>query len=261
VVQEESIWDHVSPLLERVGRFNEQVSNWVAEKGRQLLDASLPKAGARSEYVEEQLRVVEEETGFKRPRIGEEFRKTELEIGEEATRGGSRLALEALEAEGAGKLVGAVGALGRGKGGLSAAKLEARAIEAQQPAVQQAGRAAATQTATASSRVLGKNLETAGLTRPPGTAAHHIVAGTSPKAIKARGALERFEVDINSTENGVFLPARGGSPAPGASHPRLHTNKYFDEVNVRLDQAATRDEAVQVLRDIRDELMKGMFPY
>ena len=37
-------------------------------------------------------------------------------------------------------------------------------------------------------------------------AAHHIVAGGSPKTEVARIILERFGIGINDVENGVFLP-------------------------------------------------------
>ena len=37
-------------------------------------------------------------------------------------------------------------------------------------------------------------------------AAHHIVAGSSPKAAEARAILQRYGIDINDSANGVFLP-------------------------------------------------------
>jgi hypothetical protein len=112
-----------------------------------------------------------------------------------------------------------------------------------------------------SSRRLGRNLENAGVTRPEGTAAHHIVAGGSKKADEARAALKRFNVDINSADNGLFLPQARGCTAPGCRHPNLHTNEYYDEVNRRLAQASTQEEAMAVLWDIREELLAGTFPF
>jgi hypothetical protein len=103
------------------------------------------------------------------------------------------------------------------------------------------------------SQILAENLEKAGLKRPSNHAAHHIVAAADPKAEPARRILERFGIDINSAENGLWLKK--------AVHNRVHTNKYYDEVNRRLAQAKTKEEAIEILRDIGDLLSKNKFPH
>ncbi len=113
-----------------------------------------------------------------------------------------------------------------------------------------------------SSKVLGANLEAAGVARPAGSAAHHIVAGSSANAARARTVLERFGIGINDAGNGVFLPGRTISPNPigAAVHSRIHTNAYYGEVDSLLRRATTRDEALDALAYIRSRLLSGGFP-
>jgi hypothetical protein len=49
---------------------------------------------------------------------------------------------------------------------------------------------------SSNAQILGANMESAGTVRPAETAAHHIVASTSPKAAAARQQLAKFGVDI-----------------------------------------------------------------
>lgn len=92
--------------------------------------------------------------------------------------------------------------------------------------------------------------------------AHHMVAGTDRRAGEARAALERFEIDINSADNGVFLPANLGTPnAEGlAVHRAVHTDAYFRAVNALLGQATTRGEVLEALAYVRSRLLSGGFP-
>ncbi len=67
-------------------------------------------------------------------------------------------------------------------------------------------------TTRGNSRLLRKNLEQAGEQAPPNYEAHHIVPSTSRRewAVRARQILwERFGIDINAAENGVFVPKFG----------------------------------------------------
>ena len=66
--------------------------------------------------------------------------------------------------------------------------------------------------------------------------AHHIVAGSSPKAAQARAILQKYGVDINDAANGTFLLTVKGV-AEGAYHPSLHTNAYYDKINKLLSDA------------------------
>ncbi len=110
-----------------------------------------------------------------------------------------------------------------------------------------------------SSRRLGRALEEAGQVRPQGTAAHHIVAGNAKDAAPARDVLERFDININNSANGIFLPANSNSPNPldAAVHSKVHTRRYYDFVNRALAQASTREEAVGILDGLRQKLLSG----
>jgi RHS repeat-associated protein len=110
-----------------------------------------------------------------------------------------------------------------------------------------------------SSRALGRTLESAGYTRPPGSAAHHIVAGRAAAAGPARAVLKRFGIGINDAANGVFLPANRAAPnaAGAAVHSTLHSNLYYQTVNQMLGAATTRAEAEAALGSILQALLSG----
>jgi RHS repeat-associated protein len=133
-----------------------------------------------------------------------------------------------------------------------------RALQASRAAAVAARAAAAG--AAASSAQLARNMEASGIVRQAGTAAHHIVAGGARAAEPARRVLTRFKVEINAAENGVFLPDRAASAAPGMYHRTLHTQRYYEGVNNALRDVRTRQEALEVLGDIRDQLQSGTFP-
>ena len=56
-------------------------------------------------------------------------------------------------------------------------------------------------------QILDSNMQAEGVSRPANTAAHHMVASTSPKAASARAQLQSFGIDIHDADNGVYLPA------------------------------------------------------
>jgi hypothetical protein len=120
--------------------------------------------------------------------------------------------------------------------------------------------------------ILRENMHRRGLQQQPGTTPHHIVpfsAGTSPNAAPAlreaaqtRSKLQSLGVDVNSAANGAYLPrcAADCVSVPGMPHQTLHTHTYYQEVNRRLADVQTRGEAVEVLDEIRQELLDGSFP-
>ena len=112
------------------------------------------------------------------------------------------------------------------------------------------------------SYVLGKNLEAAGYARPEDAAAHHMVASGSRNASaeQSRALLDKFGIKVNDAVNGVFLPDSNDSSAPGANHRQLHTKKYYDAVLDRLQQAQSKQDAIEVLNGIRDQLLRNRFP-
>ena len=114
-------------------------------------------------------------------------------------------------------------------------------------------------TVKASSKELRENLIKAGVNAPDySNAAHHIIAGTSQKANEAKAILQKFGIGINDAANGVFLPTVKDI-AESAYHPSLHTNEYYDVVNDMLKRAQSKDDVLDILDDIADQLSKGTF--
>lgn len=79
-----------------------------------------------------------------------------------------------------------------------------------------------------------------------GDIAHHIVAFSDTRAAVARAVLEKFNIGLNSSVNGVFLQ--------GAEHRVIHTNAYFEWVNSQLLRAKTQDDVVATLMKIEGQL-------
>jgi len=112
-----------------------------------------------------------------------------------------------------------------------------------------------------SAEKLAKNLIAAGYERPPGTAAHHIVAGNDSRAAGTREIFKSFGIGINADSNGVFLPHKERNDKLGTYHRSVHTDKYYSEVNQRLEEARTREEAIEILERIGQQLANNTFPY
>jgi hypothetical protein len=110
------------------------------------------------------------------------------------------------------------------------------------------------------SEILGKNLETAGTTRPSDSAAHHIVPEGDERAEALRQRLKDLNIDINSAENGVFLPQKPGSTAPGAYHPKLNNDNYYYQLRKDFRGINSRSDALDVLSNIRGQLLNGTYP-
>jgi len=117
-------------------------------------------------------------------------------------------------------------------------------------------------TTSSNAQILDANMQTDGIVRPADTAAHHIVASTSPKAAPARAQLDSFGIDINDSDNGVYLPRGSASSNPQgmAVHSRVHTNLYYDNVNEMMSWAQNADQARDVLGYIRNQLQSGPWP-
>ena len=111
-----------------------------------------------------------------------------------------------------------------------------------------------------SSSLLRKNMINEGYTEPEYKhAAHHIVAGTAEAASEVRGILIKYGVNINDAVNGVFLPSiRCVDTA--MYHCDLHTGVYYSAVNELLRSASSRNEVIEILGYIRNELLNGTFP-
>ena len=109
---------------------------------------------------------------------------------------------------------------------------------------------------------LRKNLTAAGEPKPgKGCAAHHIVMkddGKFPASKNARKILEECGIDIDSAENGVWLPdTQEDSACHGVYHRTLHTQDYADYVYRLLKFAKEKsgcDGVVSALKDIKSGL-------
>ncbi|PCJ17565.1 MAG: hypothetical protein COB02_13140 [Candidatus Cloacimonadota bacterium] len=73
--------------------------------------------------------------------------------------------------------------------------------------------------------------------------------------------LKKLGIDLNQAGNRVFLPYFKSSKAPGAYHRKVHTNKYYKNVKERLEEANSKSEALEILNNIRENLLKDTFNY
>jgi len=80
----------------------------------------------------------------------------------------------------------------------------------------------------------------------------------STKAKEAGDNLQRFGVDINDATNGVFLPTQKGV-SNSVYHPSLHTDSYYRKVTEYLRSATSRNDVVDILDNIAEELLDGSF--
>jgi hypothetical protein len=99
------------------------------------------------------------------------------------------------------------------------------------------------------------------VTRPPDSAAHHIVAHGDRRAADSRAILNNFGIDINDASNGVFLPSnvKSVNPSNAAVHSRVHTDAYHRAVTQRLVAATQKEDAIGILKQIGQDLLKGSF--
>lgn len=89
--------------------------------------------------------------------------------------------------------------------------------------------------------------------------AHHIV-GDNLQSEPAKRVLERHDIDINAPENGVFLPNNENSSLKGTQHRGDHTKDYFEKVNDLLAQTKTKQEVLEVLQFVKEDLYEGKIP-
>jgi A nuclease family of the HNH/ENDO VII superfamily with conserved AHH len=108
--------------------------------------------------------------------------------------------------------------------------------------------------------ILSDNLEAAGFKRPDESAAHHMVSESHRRAADLKDRLIALGIGINDAENGVFLPQVPGSQAPGAYHPSLHNNDYYNQLQRDFIDVNTKDRAIEVLANIRSQLLNGTYP-
>lgn len=104
--------------------------------------------------------------------------------------------------------------------------------------------------------VLRNNLETAMNkdTDKSVSRAHHIVGNETPNAANK---LAEFGIDRNDPANGILLPHDVSSPLKGAIHSGRHLQDYYNTVEQRISQAYTKEEVLEVLQSIKEDLFSG----
>ena len=91
-----------------------------------------------------------------------------------------------------------------------------------------------------------------------GSAAHHIVAGTGKRAEPARKVLQKYGINIDGADNGIYLKHMCKcSNQPGAYHREIHTDVYYQNVNARIMNADRRGKqaVLKELDSIRNDLL------
>ncbi|MDX2218805.1 MAG: transglutaminase domain-containing protein [Burkholderiales bacterium] len=111
--------------------------------------------------------------------------------------------------------------------------------------------------AAPNSTVLRNNLTAVGVHAPSGSQAHHIVGGATDVGKATQERLKKLGVDLNSPMNGVFLPGCGKSNALGTIHCGKHTGDYERYVERLLSKATTKEQAINILNDIRSDLLNN----
>jgi len=117
---------------------------------------------------------------------------------------------------------------------------------------------------------LNKNMLNAKRIKHSGTSAHHVVAWNDKRAKAARAILMQFGIDIDSADNGVNLPS-GNKHTPHKKmpnaypHSTIHTDYYYVNITTSLEnrailQGVTKEDIVDVLQDIAQDLQQGSFP-
>ena len=86
--------------------------------------------------------------------------------------------------------------------------------------------------------------------------AHHIV-GDNEYSSESKAILEKYGIDINSPENGIFLPQNDSSDLHGTIHEGKHTKAYNDEVTQRLRSATCKEDVLEILDSIKEDLYNG----
>lgn len=115
-----------------------------------------------------------------------------------------------------------------------------------------------------STRRLARNMAKAGIERPAGTAAHHIVPAALekfPHATKTREILDKFDISVENAANGVYLPSKFDDSVRAAYHGKIHTKRYYEALHTRLKTARSKQDVLLILDQIRNQLLLGKSPH
>lgn len=106
--------------------------------------------------------------------------------------------------------------------------------------------------------VLRGNLEVVTGQNPEASNAHHIVGNDTPRAAEI---LDKYGIDRNDPANGIFLPDSPESQLKGSIHGQgRHCKEYSNEVEQRFSNVSSREEALEVLNSLKEDLYSGELP-
>ncbi|EHK4162601.1 AHH domain-containing protein [Salmonella enterica] len=95
--------------------------------------------------------------------------------------------------------------------------------------------------------------------------AHHIVMSnsTDPRMVALQNKMKTLGIDINTAENGIFLPSNSKVQLPKGStlpnHASIHTNSYKQKVFDRLNSINNSKDFLSELNKINSEIAGGIF--
>ncbi|EPN2773745.1 RHS repeat-associated core domain-containing protein, partial [Klebsiella aerogenes] len=115
-------------------------------------------------------------------------------------------------------------------------------------------------------RALRANMVAAGKSEPSfKNSAHHIVMSNSKdqRMVALQNQMSKLGIDINTAENGIFLPSNSKVIVPAGNklpnHASIHTNAYKQKVYDRLSIKNNSGDFISELNRINTEIANGTF--
>jgi hypothetical protein len=116
-----------------------------------------------------------------------------------------------------------------------------------------------------SSKRLGDFLRADGHPKPAAKwEAHHIISGSSPFAMSARGVLadEEIKIRIDDPDNGCWMPKTKADARPtiypnAIGHNRIHRKLYYQWVQNNIELMSTSGQVRAFLNTVRMQLLQG----
>ncbi|ECI6492932.1 type IV secretion protein Rhs, partial [Salmonella enterica subsp. enterica] len=115
-------------------------------------------------------------------------------------------------------------------------------------------------------KALRENMVAAGKVEPNfQNSAHHIVMSnsTDSRMVALQNKMKTLGIDINTAENGIFLPSNSKVQLPAGNtlpnHASIHTNAYKQKVFDRLKSINNSGDFLNELNKINSEIAGGIF--
>jgi len=115
-------------------------------------------------------------------------------------------------------------------------------------------------------KLLRENMVAAGKVEPGfKNSAHHIVMSnsTDSRMVALQNKMKDLDIDINTAENGIFLPSSSKVKLPPGStlpnHASIHTTAYKQKVFDRLSSINNSSDFLRELNKISTEIAGGIF--